>query len=771
MKEKVTTLMTNFRRHWKIPPKGRYMPFKEILSLSIGGIGVKFVQYCIGNMILSIGNSLIGNTIGIDPAPMYVIYLLGILSSFPLTALRAKMIDNTKSMKGKYRPYILTMGIPSVILGIGFVWMPYEHFTLFWKCAIVLLFNIGFQFFYNFYIDVNDSIVNVLSSNSVERSDVNSVKAVVENLSPSIASIFLPIVAKMITGENTLYDLRVYRVLYPPMLIIGFFISLLIYTNTEEKIVQAKTHVIQIKFIDAFRAIARNKYFWIISLAGWLGFLEGSFNNIIGWLYNYQNAATPGQYAIITAIGGNAAFWPNLIAPFLIRKYGKKKILVYTNILNIGFIALMLPIVKMTGSPIIIWALLFVTFVNTFMSSLGHLMNPSLQADIRDYQQYITGERIDGMFAAVALIGNVITLATSSVLPMIYEKAGLNKTVALSLGYDGSNVYDVLYNKEYFISICSVLVIASIVGAVMNVIPFFFYDLTEIRQKAMVSVLKIRALFEDYGNNVLSDNALVETVDIIKEAEEYYSKEIKTLSKDEIKQAKKTKNKALIKEAKANYRAQREENEKIEIAGFVMRELHRFETPEGIAEIETAKLFVDAGLDGFLNIQTITKAQAKAMPKNTKEEKDRRRDALMQISKIKASKKAIKKYFPNGIIEFDNSVFETLFKAEDENELALHNSLKAMKIAKENKNTADIKRLKTQVKELQFQKAKIKEEIKEATNKNSIYYRAARPYLDAVKTLKQMENYQHYDEIAALYDDAKERITNKESEYLEKVVK
>lgn len=771
MKEKVTTIMTNFRRHWKIPPKGRYMPFKEILSLSIGGIGVKFVQYCIGNMILSVGNSLIGNTIGIDPAPMYVIYLLGILSSFPLTALRAKMIDNTKSMKGKYRPYILTMGIPSVILGIGFIWMPYEHFSLFWKCAIVLLFNIGFQFFYNFYIDVNDSIVNVLSSNSVERSDVNSVKAVVENLSPSIASIFLPIVAKMITGENTLYDLRVYRVLYPPMLIIGFFISLLIYTNTEEKIVQAKTHVIQIKFIDAFRAIARNKYFWIISLAGWLGFLEGSFNNIIGWLYNYQNAATPGQYAIITAIGGNAAFWPNLIAPFLIRKYGKKKILVYTNILNIGFIALMLPIVKMTGSPIIIWALLFVTFVNTFMSSLGHLMNPSLQADIRDYQQYITGERIDGMFAAVALIGNVITLATSSVLPMIYEKAGLNKTVALSLGYDGSNVYDVLYNKEYFISICSVLVIASIVGAVMNVIPFFFYDLTEVRQKAMVSVLKIRALFEDYGNNVLSDNALVETVDIIKEAEEYYSKEIKTLSKDEIKQAKKTKNKALIKDAKANYRAQREENEKIEIADFVMRELHRFETPEGIAEIEKAKLFVDAGLDGFLNIQTITKAQAKAMPKNTQEEKDRRRDALMQISKIKASKKAIKKYFPNGIIEFDNSVFETLFKAEDENELALHNSLKAMKIAKENKNTADIKRLKTQVKELQFQKAKIKEEVKEATNKNSIYYRAARPYLDAVKTLKQMENYQHYDEIAALYDDAKERITNKESEYLEKVVK
>lgn len=732
---KIKELLNNLKHHWKTPPKGRYMSFKEIMSLSTGGIGVKLVYYCINPMILSVGNALIGNTIGIDPTPMYIIYILGILSSFPLTALRAKMIDSARSMKGKYRPYIVTMGIPTIILGIAFIWMPYEHLSLLWKCVIVLLFNIGFQFFFMFYNDVNDSILNVLSSNTVERSDVNSIKAVVENLSPSIANIFLPIVARMITGQNTLYDLRVYRVLYPPMLILGFLISLLIYTNTEEKIVQAKTHVVQIKFSDAFRAIARNKYFWIISLAGWLGFLEGSFNNIIGWLYNYQGAATAGQYAIITAIAGNAAFWPNLAAPFLIRRFGKKKILIYTNILNIGFIALMLPIVRMTGSPIIIWALLFITFINTFMSSLGHLMNPSLQADIRDYQQYITGERIDGMFAAVGLIGNVITLTTSGVLPVIYERAGLNKTVALSLGYDGSNVYDVLYNREYFISICSVLVIASIVGAVMNVIPFFFYDLTEANQKAMVQVLKIRALFEDYGNGVLSDNALVEAIDIINDAKENADK-------------------PMVENAKK--KADRELNEKIEIANLVMQELDRFNSEYGKQQIANATKLYEAGLDGFLTLDLPTKKEAKAMPKNTKLEKENRRNALIQVSNITSAKKAIKKYFPNGIEEFDATIFETLFKSEDENELAIHEALKAMKEAKEHK--ADTTELKKIVKELQFNREKIKEEIKEATNKNSIYYRSAKPYLDAKKLLTQKDNYEHLDDIIALYDDAKARI-------------
>ncbi len=741
MKTKVKTLLGNLKKYWSVPPKGRYMTFKEIASLSFGGIGVKFIVYCINQMMIVVGNTLIGNTIGIDPSALYIIYILSVLSGFPLTALRAKMIDNTRSMKGKYRPYLISMGIPTVILGAAFIWMPYERMSLFWKCAVVLAFNIGFQFFFKFYNDAYDSLINVLSPNSIERSDVLSVRSVVENFSPSIANIFLPLVAKMITGDNTLYNLKIYRVLFPPMLLAGFAISVLVYVNTEEKIVQAKTHVIGMKFTDAFRAIARNKYFWIISLAGWLGFLENSFNGILGWLYNYQHAATPAQYSIIVAIAGNASFWPNLVAPFFIRKYGKKKILICTNLLNIVFILAMLPIIRMTGSGSIIWLLLVFTFINQFITSLGHLLTPSVNADIRDYQQYVTGERIDGMFAAVGLIGEVVTLVTGFVLPMLYERSGLNQSVAVSLGYDGSNVYDVLYDKSYFISISSVLIIASAVGAALNVIPFFFYDLSETKQKAMVRVLKIRALFEDYGNNVLSNDALVETVDIIKEAEEYCEKEPNVIQK-------KGADKAVIKE-------QLEENEKIEIALVVQKELTRFETEYGKLQLENARRMVSAGLDGFISASTVTKAAAKVMPKNTEPERERRREALMQASQIKASEKAIKKYFPKGIVKFDNSVFDTLFTREDDNELKLHNALNKMKKAKEAKDGAQVAMLKSTVEQLQKERKKIAAEIKDATEKNSVYYRAAKPYLDAEKLLIQAENYSKLDEIFALYEKAK----------------
>lgn len=752
IKQKITSVIGTAKHNWKTPPKGRYVTYKEIASLSGGGIGVRFVSHCITQMIISVGNELIGNTIGINPTSLYAIYIISLITAFPLTAIRARMIDNTRSMKGKYRPYLIVMGIPAVILGIGFIWMPYEIMTNFWKCVTVLAFNIGFQFFYNFYYDSYDGLINVISPNSVERSDVLSVRCIVENLSPSIINIAFPLLAKLVTGENTLYDMRVYRLTYPPMMIFGFLISLFVYANVEEKIVQAKTHLIQVKFIDAFKAIAKNKYFWIISLAGWVGFLESAFASILHWMYDYQQACEAWQFSIITAIAGNASLWPNIIAPFFIRRYGKKKILIATNLMSIGFIAMMLPVIRLTGHPSAIWLLLACLFINTLITALGHLLTPSVNADIRDYQQYITGERIDGMFAAVGLIGNVITLATGFVLPMIYEKSGLNEETAVALGYSASNVYEVLNNKEYFISICSILIIASIIGAALNVIPYFFFDFTEIKQKSTISVLKIRALFEDYANGVLSDEKLVEAVDIINEAELYCNQTPNDLSGAKaVLRLAKSKGKEEYAFAKAEFRRQKEENEKIEIAKFVMEELEKFTTPEGVEELANAKAFAAKGLEGFLTMEVPDRALAKAMPKETEMEKNRRRAALGLISDMKTARKAAAKYYPDGIVEFDMSRFDKLFKAEDKAQAKFLKTAKRLKKAKEYGDTGSVKKLNESLKLIKKEKLAIAKQIKVATNDNSIYHRAAKPYLDAVKTVRQAENYSRLDEIKALY--------------------
>lgn len=764
---KAKEVITNVKYFWKTPPKGRYMPYKEIVSLAGGGIGIKFIITAVQAMSISIGNFLIGNVIGIAPGPMYAIYVLSIIASFPLTGLRANIIDNTQSKKGKYRPYIISMGIPTAILAIGFVWMPYEHMSDLMKCIVVLLFNIGFQFFYMFMYDVYDNFVNVLSPNTQERAEVNSIKAVTDSLAPSIVGIIMPLAAKAITGENTLNDIRIYRLAYPPMIIVGMIMAILVYANTKEKIIQAKTHVIQIKFVDAFRAVAKNKYFWIISLAGWLGFLEGSYGNILNWLYSYQDACSAGMYSLITTVYGNASLWGMIMAPFAIKRFGKKNVLLVTNFLNILFIALLYPSIVSADPKIMIWLVLCCMWMNALVGSFAHILNPSINGDIRDYQQYVTGERIDGMFAAVGLIGSVITLATSGVLPALYSQGGINETKLQELmpwllesgkiKEISTNVYDVLYNNEIFEKTMFILIGASVIGAVLNVLPYFFYDLTELKQRSIVKVLQIRAMFEDYGNGALADKDIVGTIDLIDEAKELAVMQPQEISKDGIKQAKATKDRQKIKEAKKAYKKAVEYNKEIEISKFIMHEMDRFNTVEGIAQLKAAKEVYDAGLANIANFDKSILTTAKALPKSTPEEKAFRKAEISKAKDTLYAKNIIKKNFMNGIEEFDMSRFDVVFEKQDKNEEALQIMFKKKLEASEKKDNAAVATINENLKALKKEKAQLKNELKKITDAYSLYNRAAKPYVDAKKLLIQAENYKHYDEIAEMYNEAKAR--------------
>lgn len=755
------------KTYWKTPPLGNYMNFKEIVSLAGGGIGVKFIITCVSAVLLSATNVFVGNTIGIEPMNMYFIYILAVIISFPLTMFRAYIIDNARNRKGKYRPYILTMGLPTIILSIGYFWMPYEKMgSQLTKCIVVLLFNIGFQFFYNFLYDAYDNYIVVLSPNTQERANVSSIKSVTDSLAPTITNAVIPLLAKGFIGTTNLNDIRIYRYIWPPVLIVGFLLSVIVYVNTEEKIVQAKTHVVQIKFIDALRAVAKNKYFWVISLAGWLGFLEGSCLNILNWLYSYQHACTAAQYSLIYTIYGNASFWGMLLAPFAIKKIGKRNTLILTNALNIVFIAAIYPVVKHADMSIMIWLVMLCLWFNALVGSFAHILTPALNGDIRDYQQYITGERIDGMFAAVGLIGSVVTMATSSVLPAIYEKVGFNETKLNELLpeiiaqegelLDPTNVYNVLYHRETFIGIFGVLIAVSILGAAMNVIPYFFYDLSEIKQQGMIKVLKIRALFEDYGNGVLKDKDLVEAIEIIKEANELENAQPKNLK--EFKVAKKNASgKEEKRAAKKAYRDAVAYNQNIEISKFVIDEMNRFNTPFGKMGLEEARKTASAGYEAIYDYNASGVHEAKALPARTPEEKEYKKTAVSVAKDFVYAGKAAAKYFPNGIKEFDTSIFETLFDKEDKLAEDLEATYKKLYVARDRKDKPAVDKYMQAVKAIRAEQKNVENEIKKATNENSVYNRAAKPYINAKKLLTQSENYAKFDEIAAMYEEAKLR--------------
>ncbi len=735
VRTKISSLLNNVRYYWKEPPKGKFMSFKEIAAYAFGGIGAYFIIQLGSTLIVSTTNIIVSTAIGVGPAHTYIIYLLATFLNIPLTGIRANMIDNTRGKGGKYRPYLLSMGIPTALIALVYVWFPYQQmYYLFpgkilsyekgyWiKLAVVFICNLALHFFFNFFRDAYENLIHVLSPNTQERTDVLAVKAVVYSLAPSIMNIVNPVIAQVF-ADNDQTNILVYRITYPIYAVIGIALTIVVFANTKEKIVQAKTHTIQIRFTDALKEVAKNKYFWIIALAGWLGFLELAYTNVLLFNQSYGHTVDAGMYAVAWTLIGNASLWGMLFAPFFVKRFGKKAVLITVNMMNVVCIVLMLVNVRN------FWWLVVCIWLNYLFGSVEQITTPAIQADIRDYQQYRTGERIDGMFAAVATIGNLVTLATSAVLPAVQEKFGIYEGNGFEKPFDILDINTGDPNLLY--RFLPALIIMAAVGAFLNVVPYFFYDFNEKKQKSVIRVLQVRALFEDYSNNALNHNQIVEAIDLVENAREMAQQQPRPLDKSD----------------KKAYKEAKEYNEEIEISQFVCKELDKFDSDLGKHKLAVYSEIYAQGIDFVksVNLDTVKEevAKAKALQKNTDEEKEFRAFSI-ELAKSKLSaRRAFDKYYGT-LNEFKEPSMEALTALFDKED-ALDEQL--FELA-EKKDKAGAKALTKEKKALQAQQKVLMDEFAK-------FNRAAKPYNDAKKLLKQAENYSQLDEIAAMYEEAK----------------
>ena len=762
LKEKVSTTWNNVVLHWKTPALGKYVSYKEIIAYGVGGMGVQFVMFFCSLIALSATSFLVGNTIGIKPMHLQYMAVASTIIGFGITIGRSYIIDSARFKSGKFRPWLAITGIPTVIIAVVFVWLPYETMSYMQKViAVFLCYNL-LQCFYPFFQQAYTDLANVISPNSHERTDIVSVSSIIYSMAPSLTGLFVPMLSTLTGGLNSI---TTYRIIHPLVAVIGLLLSYVAYAGTRERIIVAESHVTQFKFSDAFRAVAKNKYFWITSLAGWLGFLEGAVGVIIGWTFIYAYPNRMGLYGVATTLIGNAALWAMLICPIAIRVIGKRNLLIWCNVTNVLLIGLLYPLYNNIPALIILY------YLNGFVNSFSIVYTPGINADMRDYQQYFTGERIDGMFGAVGIIGSFIGMFTGMVLPTIYQMLGLEDN------------YDVLEVASFREDMFDVLIIAAVIGAALNFVPYLFYDLTETKQRGIVKVLKIRAMFEDYGNGILRDESIVEAIDIIDEAnllykdrtlmttkddikkaerlpartpeeKEFKRNEIKRLKaaykefntqnrgikKDRINQAKampkstdaeKAARKAAIKAAKKENRELNKLNADISVCDFIIDEMNKYDTLRIKKQVERSRALEAAGYNGIFDYNKEIMVEAKALPKSTHEEREIRSDAITRARALKNARKAMIKFYgsPENIVEPSDDAF----KAAE----ALPDDTFAHQLEK-------------------------KRTVKKLVNEKSKYIRSVKPLLDARRQLTEKENYAHLDDIRARYADAK---ANTDAEY------
>ena len=197
-----------------------------------------------------------------------------------------------------------------------------------------------------------------------------------------------------------------------------------------------------------------------------------------------ENAANLMQTIVITIIG-DACVPGMLFAPWIIKKFGKKKIIIFTTLASTLFTV---PMIFFTANPIL---LLVMIYLITLFNGIQVVTGPAVNAQIYDYQQYKTGDRLEGFLSQFgAMITTACGMGFSFVAPAVYKHFGYIDDTA------------VLYTGDTLQNIISWMCIIGVVSGILAVIPYFFYDLSEERHSQIMDVLKIRA---NYQNGLCSE--------------------------------------------------------------------------------------------------------------------------------------------------------------------------------------------------------------------------------------------------------------------------
>ena len=606
--EKIKQTISSVKTHWKTPPEGRYVPYKEILAYSVGGIGVKSVIYIVYDIALSATSLLAGSALGLKNGDLVKLSLIATIICMFLGPIRGYIIDNTRSSKGKFRPYLLYTGIPSGIIVTIFAFLPFESMGYNQKLYALFITYMLLQLCYPFYDQAYSTLVQVMSPNSTERADIITVSTFIYSLSPTIKGFIVPIIAGFTGG---LEHINAYRVIMPIFGIGGAIIGILSYTGTKERIIVSKDYSAKVPFFKGIGAGIANKYQWARSLTSWFILLQSGVGNITTWYFYYGikdvlNLSTEQQGVLngtLMTVFGAAATPAMFLAPFLIRKMGKRNYYILYMVANLFcFVGMYLFIEQ-------IWVLFAFVWIRGFFNTFTLISDGAMNADVLDYQQYKTGERLEGLMGQfVGIIGTFVSMGITY----------FTQTIVMQNHFGLVDNYDDLYKVSFREPLSKGMIVIAFVGYLLALIPFVtMYTLTEDEHEAHIKVLKIRAALEDYATNSLSDGEL-------EEAKQIYADSLIQLAD------------AKEKITTAKGKEKRKLKNQITALELVINEKNRFNEEKMVKKCEKAKELLASTVEELYGISEPSMDkynEAYAMSENTKEEQKLKAQKLKEASK------------------------------------------------------------------------------------------------------------------------------------------
>lgn len=546
MLEKIKNMLYKIKTYWKKPPHGYEVTYKEFVNYALGFGGTSLLNIlCMYTGIATTTYMMISH-FKISPG---VAFVLNIVLGSALGLLRAPIlsviIDNKKDKKGrgKFKQFLI---LPAVGWAIFFGLIPfipaswadislfsvtlpaipifglYEPQSASFSLAIIVAFvmlQLG-TFFSTLLSQAMAGIEQTISSVSQERANFISIKGLISNAPGAVINTLLPVVAGILFADSGhQLNINLYRIFFPICMILGVLCILFMYYGVQERVIISQKHQKEkTGLYQGIRDLSQNKYFWIITIFGvFIGLRSAA--SITNWVcqFSFESsvAKTISNLYCMTLLQ-SACILGMIAGPMLIKKYGKRNVMIFTS----AGVALM------TGLQLLVYKnpylVLFSAFLQNLFGGFGFI-STVMASDALDYQQWKTDRRLEGSWQNYsAFIGTIFGIFTGILSPLFLSFAGIGFGDALNSALLNPILRDGAYKYQTLLGF---------IGSIICLIPLIFYDLTEDKHANYVRVLKIRAASENYNEQMLTDEDYLhvkEVLDYAKENnDEFLSEEIK----------------------------------------------------------------------------------------------------------------------------------------------------------------------------------------------------------------------------------------------------
>ena len=344
--------------------------------------------------------------------------LISKLVSSAVSILIGRLIDKTRTLQGKARPWLLCSGPFLAVCGFLLYAVPKASYEI--QIAwVVISYNLFFSLAYSLYSLSHSLMVPLSTRNTKERDTLAMLTSTSTSMIPGIlTTIFMPLIVRVIgVGSDSRISwitvMSVFSVLAIPAVLIEYYF-------TKERVTITNTAEGSVSFKKQISACFRDKY-WIMIMGFTLILNFGNNLSSQSMLYycnwvlgNSIDSGTVKQI-LINAIGqapmglGVLILWP------LVRRFGKRKItLIGFTVAALGNLAVLF---SKNSMPVVLSGL--------FIRSIGTLptyVTMAFLAEALEHVEQKNGFRADGFSSSV----NSIILTVLQGLGQTIILAGIN---------------------------------------------------------------------------------------------------------------------------------------------------------------------------------------------------------------------------------------------------------------------------------------------------------------------------------------------------------